>query len=136
PPTSTSPPKPSATATPTGIAYLNGGTVAVGSQTYLTTNAGGPVGTSYVQQSVLNFPGPQNLSDANQRSIFVSTPVPAGQAWDISGRWQFSAWTRATTTDAGGFVRATIYRVDAAGAPSLVTVSPDALTNGFAGTAY
>jgi hypothetical protein len=130
------------TPTPTGIAYLHGATVTVGSATYLTASGTAPVGTAKVVQNELTLVSTKNLTDGTGfnigtgNSIWVSPAVPANQLWNIAGTWRFNAWTRGTANGAVAYVQASVYRIDAAGNATLLTTSPSASGNGFGSTTW
>jgi hypothetical protein len=130
------------TPTPTGIAYLHGATVTVGSTTYLTVNSTAPVGTAKVVQNELTLVSTKNLTDGTGfnigtgNSIWVSPAVPSNQLWNLAGTWRFNAWTHGTANGAVAYVQASVYRIDAAGNATLLTTSPTASGNGFGSTTW
>ena len=125
---------PTATNTPLPAAYAHAATLTVGSTTYDTLSAAGPSGTLTELTAGLSTSGLQNIADGSGRSLFVSGAVPAGQSWDLSGTWSFTAYTRASATGGSGYLQATIFRVDSNGAAYALATSNPASTNALFST--
>jgi hypothetical protein len=126
---------PSPTATPRiGGLLLHAAQVTVGATNYHTVNARPPAERLSSVSADLADAGPTRLADGPAgRSIFASDPIPAGQYYDMGGRWTFVGYVRATDddgpVDALARVRAWIYRIGAGGFATSVVVSDAAPGN-------
>jgi hypothetical protein len=109
----------------------------VGSATYNTATTGPTAGTLRTLSASLAFPGGVvALKDGAGGTAFVSDPVPAGVNWDLGGAWGFTAHTRGSAPGGTAFLRARLYRVDPAGARTLLHTTADAASNAVFDATY
>ncbi len=115
--------------------FLNAAPLAVGGRSYMSLSTEIPSGATSLA-TTMRTTGVRTLVNGG-RSIFVSSPVPNGQYWDLSGTWNFSAYTRGSIANNGtARVRAVLYRVTANGTATTLATTADAPTNGFQSTRW